>query len=160
ILAFQITLIASGNLSWLNYLTVALCVACFDDEALKYFFPRSILNRVGELQSHGSLSPLRKGVTYVLVGLIILLSIPPTLNLISPGQAMNASYDPLHLVNTYGAFGSITRVRREIILEGSSDEVLDEHTQWQAYEFKCKPGDPHRRPCIVSPYHFRLDWQM
>jgi hypothetical protein len=31
---------------------------------------------------------------------------------------MNASFDPLHLVNTYGAFGSITRVRHEIVLEG------------------------------------------
>ena len=22
------------------------------------------------------------------------------------------------------------------------------------------PGDPRRRPCLVSPYHYRLDWQM
>jgi lipase maturation factor len=160
ILVFQFTLILSGNLSWLNYLTVALCVACFDDEALKCFFPRSVRNRVGELQGTAMFSPLRRGVTYALAGLVILLSIPPTLNLISPGQAMNASYDPLHLVNTYGAFGSVTRIRREIILEGSSDDVLDERSRWRAYEFKCKPGDPHRRPCLVSPYHFRLDWQM
>src|SRR5262249_50868349 len=26
--------------------------------------------------------------------------------------------------------------------------------------FKCKPGDLLRRPCMVSPYHLRLDWLM
>jgi hypothetical protein len=29
---------------------------------------------------------------------------------------------------------------------------------WQAYEFPCKPGDPSGRPCLVTPYHYRLDW--
>jgi len=28
---FQITLILSGNLSWLNYITIVLCIPCFDD---------------------------------------------------------------------------------------------------------------------------------
>ena len=31
---------------------------------------------------------------------------------------------------------------------------------WRAYEFPCKPGDPLRRPCVISPYHYRLDWQI
>ena len=35
ILAFQALLIASGNLSWLNYLTIALCLPCFDDAWLR-----------------------------------------------------------------------------------------------------------------------------
>jgi hypothetical protein len=28
------------------------------------------------------------------------------------------------------------------------------------YGFRCKPGDVRRRPCVVSPYHYRIDWQM
>lgn len=28
------------------------------------------------------------------------------------------------------------------------------------YEFNCKPGKVDRRPCIISPYHYRLDWLM
>jgi len=88
------------------------------------------------------------------------LSINPVLNLVSPRQAMNRSFDPLHLVNTYGAFGSIGRVRDEVILEGTSDPTPGPDTVWQAYELPCKPGNPARRPCIVSPYHYRLDWQM
>src|SRR5204862_235434 len=31
---FQITLILSGNLSWLNYITIVLCIPCFDDHFL------------------------------------------------------------------------------------------------------------------------------
>ena len=30
----------------------------------------------------------------------------------------------------------------------------------QEYEFKCKPGSVTRRPCVISPYHYRLDWLM
>ena len=73
---------------------------------------------------------------------------------------MNTSFDPLDLVNTYGAFGSVGRERDEIVLEGTDDPVPGDDADWRAYEFKCKPGDPMRRPCVVSPYHYRLDWLM
>ena len=73
---------------------------------------------------------------------------------------MNTSFEPLHIVNTYGAFGSITRVRNEIVIEGTMDAVPDEHARWSAYEFKGKPGDPARRPRQFAPYHLRLDWLM
>ena len=33
-IVFQITLILSGNLSWLNYITIVLCIPCFDDRFL------------------------------------------------------------------------------------------------------------------------------
>jgi len=51
-------------------------------------------------------------------------------------------------------------VRREIILEGTRDTVLTPDTVWTAYEFKAKPGSVTRRPRLVSPYHYKLDWQM
>jgi hypothetical protein len=73
---------------------------------------------------------------------------------------MNRSFDRLHLVNTYGAFGSVGRERDEIILEGTDDPHPGPGTVWRAYEFPCKPGDPMRRPCLISPYHYRLDWQL
>ncbi|PFH33653.1 rhoptry protein ROP14 [Besnoitia besnoiti] len=31
---------------------------------------------------------------------------------------------------------------------------------WKTYEFFCKPGGINRRPCIVTPYYYRLDWLM
>ncbi|MCU1380944.1 MAG: putative integral rane protein, partial [Acidimicrobiales bacterium] len=85
---------------------------------------------------------------------VVVLSYRPARNLLSRHQAMNAAFDPLHLVNTYGAFGSITRVRQEVIVEGADD--LD--GPWLEYQFKGKPGDPMRRPRQVAPYHLRLDW--
>jgi hypothetical protein len=63
-------------------------------------------------------------------------------------------------VNTYGAFGSIGRERNEIVLEGTDASRPDGDAKWEEYEFKCKPGNPRRRPCWISPYHHRLDWQM
>jgi len=141
---FHLMLIFSGNLSWLNYITIVIAFACFG-------------------KSSGVPAPMgwiRQGVLVLLTVLVGVLSITPTMNLLSPAQKMNASFDPLHLVNTYGAFGSITRVRREVVLEGTNEAVPGPQTVWQEYEFKCKPGDVRRAPCVVSPYHYKLDWQM
>jgi len=88
----------------------------------------------------------------------ILLSIKPVLNLLSPDQKMNFSYNPLHLINTYGAFGNVGRERYEIVMEGTSERVITPHTQWREYGFKGKPGDLKRMPLQVAPYHLRLDW--
>ena len=76
-------------------------------------------------------------------------------NLLSPQQAMNRSYDRLHLVNTYGAFGSVTRRRKEVVLEGARVERPREE-DWREYEFRGKPGDPQRRPPQIAPLHLRL----
>ena len=97
---------------------------------------------------------------YVVAAGVALLSIAPVTNMLSSRQLMNASFDPLHLVNTYGAFGSITRERYEIVIEGTSDGELTAETKWREYEFKGKPGDPARMPPLVAPYHMRLDWLM
>jgi Lipase maturation factor len=145
---FQFTLILSGNLSWLNYITIALCIPCFDDAMLR----RVIRFRHGESRQQFW---LHRWAVNILVCVVALLSVRPAINLFSRNQLMNASFEPLHLVNTYGAFGSVTRERYEIIIEGSDDGET-----WREYEFKGKPGNPRRRPCIVSPYHWKLDWQM
>ena len=73
---------------------------------------------------------------------------------------MNASFEPFHFVNTYGAFGSVTKTRFEIVIEGTDEPVIVEGTKWREYEFNAKPGDVHRKPPVVAPYHLRLDWLM
>jgi hypothetical protein len=97
---------------------------------------------------------------YVVAAGAAFLSLGPALNMLSPNQLMNYSYNPLHLVNSYGAFGSITRERNEIVIEGTTDSVVSAATRWQEYEFRGKPGNPARRPPQVAPYHLRLDWLM
>merc|ERR1711970_1443845 len=74
---------------------------------------------------------------------------------------MNTNFDSFKLVNTYGAFGSITKKRHEVVLEGTrSTDLTDADIKWIEYEFKCKPGNVARRPCVITPYHYRLDWLM
>jgi hypothetical protein len=92
--------------------------------------------------------------------LVAYLSIAPVLNLVSGRQLMNYSYDPLDLVNTYGAFGTVGRERIEIIFEGTTDATITGDTKWKEYEFKAKPGDPNLRPPFVAPYQPRIDWQI
>ncbi|MBX3186610.1 MAG: lipase maturation factor family protein [Labilithrix sp.] len=154
---FQAVLIASGNLSFLNWLTVVPALACFDDATLERLVPARWRPKMAP-DATASRAHLRVARAYAFV--VALLSVPPVVNLLSSEQQMNASFEPLHLVNTYGAFGSVSRVRHEIVLEGTRDASVTDATRWEPYELPCKPGDPARRPCLVSPWHYRLDWQM
>jgi hypothetical protein len=100
------------------------------------------------------------GLVLLLALLIVVLSWFPVRNLLSPYQAMNASFDPFRLVNTYGAFGSVSRNRDEVIVEGTDADAIEPATAWREYEFKGKPGDVRRMPPQLAPYHLRLDWLM
>lgn len=56
---------------------------------------------------------------------------------------------------------SITKERTEVIFQGTlSQDPKDPAAIWEEYQFLCKPGDVYRRPCLISPYHYRLDWLM
>jgi hypothetical protein len=160
IVLFQVLLILSGNLSFLNWLTMAVAIACFDDGLLGRAVPAAIRDRLAERTAGTEESKARAMTTYALAIVVGLLSLNPIVNMLSPRQVMNTSFDPFDLVNTYGAFGSIGRERFEIVLEGTADAEPADAAAWVEYQFKCKPGDPGRRPCWVSPYHYRLDWQM
>jgi len=139
--------------------TIAVCVSCFDDGLWSRLVPGALRARITPPDVPAEAAPSRRVALRALAVVIGVLSVNPVLNMLSPGQMMNATFDPFELVNTYGAFGSIGRERDEIVLEGTYD--TDPATaRWIAYEFKCKPGDVDRRPCVVSPYHHRLDWQM
>ena len=159
LIAFQLLLILSGNLSWLNWLTIALCIPCFDDAALARVLPRRASAFI-QRDPPAEMSHLRRIGVYTLSVLVFYLSSAPIQNMVSPQQAMNRSYDPLHLVNTYGAFGDIGKQRNEIILKGTNDHPADPNARWREYQFNAKPGDIHRIPALVAPYHYRLDWQI
>jgi hypothetical protein len=160
IVTFQVTLILSGNLSFLNWLTIVVALSCFDDGVLWRFFPEAFRARAARVELASVESRARRVTLVALAVGIGLLSFNPVVNLLSPRQAMNASFDPFQLVNTYGAFGSVSRERHEVVLEGTNDAEPSVNSIWKAYELPCKPGDPARRPCLITPYHYRLDWQM
>ena len=91
---------------------------------------------------------------------VLFLSYWPLRNMLSSRQRMNMSFNAFHLVNTYGAFGSIGRVRREVVIEGTEEATITEQTVWKEYEFRGKPGAVRRLPRQWAPYHLRLDWLM
>lgn len=152
-IVFQLSIIISGNLSWLNWLTLFLAFSTLDAR----FF--SGVAKLSAPLMHPVLPPTQ-WVNYALVAMVALMSIPVVINMLSARQIMNTSFNSLHLVGTYGAFGSITRPRYEVIVEGTTDAVITSATRWREYEFKGKPGSVSYRPPQIAPYHLRLDWLM
>jgi hypothetical protein len=143
----QLWLVASGNFAWLNWLTIALAFGAL------------------RLPGSGHLATAAAPVWFeVLVlactALVLVLSYWPARNLLSRRQLMNYSFNRLHLVNTYGAFGSISRIRYEVVVEGTDEAVPTGSTRWREYGFRGKPGALGRRPRQYAPYHLRLDWLM
>jgi hypothetical protein len=122
--------------------------------------PRRLVARAERAAAEASTSRVQQVAVGALVVLVSVLSIDPVLNLLSRRQMMNTSFNRLELVNTYGAFGSVGRLRPEIVFEGTGDDTVTTQTRWREYEFKCKPGDVMRRPCVIAPYQERIDWQI
>jgi hypothetical protein len=142
-------LVMSGNFAWLNVLTMLATFAAFDDKTFGYHHAKTAAAPAWYVV-----------ITLVVTAVCVALSFQPARNLLSRRQLMNASFNSLHLVNTYGAFGSITRHRYEIVLEGTDSAVLDDAARWREFDFKAKPGDTRRRPPQIAPYHLRIDWLM
>jgi hypothetical protein len=160
IVAFQITLILSGNLSFLNWLTIVPALACFDDSFWAKLLPCRIVDRASTAAAAAQISLPMRGAAWTLAAIVALLSIQPVLNIISPVQIMNTSFDPLDLVNTYGAFGSVGRERLNVVFEGTDADTPDAHAVWKAYPYKALPVALNQRPRQIAPYQPRLDWQM
>jgi len=145
-------LVVSGNYAWLNWLTIVAAAA-----ALPAFFFGLILPVV---TATGAQPAWFAAAVIGLAVVVAVLSYWPVRNLLGPRQLMNASFNQFHIVNTYGAFGSVTRHRDEVVIEGTDDSDLTDASAWREYEFKGKPGDATRRPPQWAPYHLRLDWLM
>jgi lipase maturation factor len=157
LISSQLYLVVSGNYAWLNWITIVVAAAGIADQVA----PEAVRSFLG-LDTGGGLGQPTWFVLAVigLTLLVVVLSYYPVRNLLSRYQAMNASFEPFHLVNTYGAFGTVGRTRYEVIVEGTASNELTATTVWREYEFKAKPGDPKRIPPQVAPYHLRLDWLM
>jgi hypothetical protein len=152
-IVFQLFIISSGNLSWLNWLTLVLAFSTLDGKFLS-----SVLSlRAPEMHAPTISVAL---VNVALAVLVVIMSIPVVVNMFSARQIMNTNFNSLHLVGTYGAFGSITRPRYEVVVEGTEDDVITSGSKWREYEFKAKPGDLRKMPPQIAPYHLRLDWLM
>jgi hypothetical protein len=150
----QLWLVASGNFAWLNWLTILLGCSAIDATSLATLLPIPRQPALTEAPRWFA------ALVIVFAALTLMLSYWPVRNMISRRQRMNMSFNPFHLINTYGAFGSIGRTRREVVIEGTDEPTITERTVWKEYEFKGKPGAVRRLPRQWAPYHLRLDWLM
>jgi hypothetical protein len=157
---FQFSILLSGNLSFLNWLTIVPALACFDDGFWAWLLPRRLVQRAAEAATAAEESRPFRTTAWVVTAIIALLSIQPALNIISPGQIMNTSFDPLGLVNTYGAFGSVGKERLNVVFEGTLDENPNDSAHWKPYPYKGLPVALGQSPPQIAPYQLRLDWQM
>jgi hypothetical protein len=157
----QLWLVVTGNFAWLNWITIVLAAAAVDDASFCWV-AGLLVPGLGVVPEAG---PGEEPVWFMVVvlavtALLVVLSYWPARNLLRRHQLMNASFNPFHLVNAYGAFGTVTKERYEIIVEGSESTDPRRDEAWLPYEFKGKPGDVGRLPGQFAPYHLRLDWLM
>jgi lipase maturation factor 1 len=138
----QFLILTTGNYTFFNFLTIALCAFLFIEP-----------KRLPRTRLHQAVSVALIAFIGVTSGLLVLDLF--TVNLPPGGNAVLHTIAPLRIVNTYGLFTEMTVERPEIIVEGSEDGE-----NWRAYEFPYKPGDVMRAPPIIEPHQPRLDWQM
>ncbi|MEO6786750.1 MAG: lipase maturation factor family protein [Chthoniobacteraceae bacterium] len=164
----QIIIMATGNYTYFNWLTIALCVPFLDDTFRGF---RRLRLPVAEKKP-------RHWWRLVLACALALASVCFTFDGFSSAFAGLAGQEAemrrmregfqrtgkqpampwlaaLRSFNGYGLFRTMTLSRPEFILEGSDDGV-----NWHEYEFPYKAGDIYRRPALVAPFQPRLDWQM
>ena len=157
LIGFQLILMISGNLSFLNLVTIIPTIPVLTDQAWSYVMPSVVRHQASMAAANAWTFPYHAWV-YALV--VAYLSVPVVKNLLSRRQAMNASFNQFSLVNTYGAFGSVTKQRNELVIQGTAEREIDEHTEWKTYEFPAKPTDPERSLPVIAPYQPRIDWQL
>lgn len=173
----QVLIFLTGNYTFFNFLTLALCLLLLDDfvfqkilrpriarhteEKKPLFWPRmitiplavifisvSLLQIADIFRTGGTGKPHQRSV-FQRIGMYMLRQLEV------PVAAVGDWLGPFRTINDYGLFRVMTTERHEIIVQGSNDGV-----HWLDYEFKYKPGDVTQRPQFIEPFQPRLDWQM
>src|SRR5206468_4957612 len=94
-IVFQLFIISSGNLSWLNWLTLFLAFSTLDGKFLSAVLP------LKTPEMHAPTMPVAL-VNLGLALIVVIMSIPVVVNMFSARQIMNTNFNSLHLVGTYG----------------------------------------------------------
>lgn len=169
----QVLILLTGNYTFFNLLTLALCIPLLDDRVLTAVLPKKLRASIIGMPAAENNAQTKLGnvklmvrratvsILAAMVGLATLSqmsSLLPGVNFRDLPMATRRLFfgaQSLHIVNSYGLFAVMTTSRLEIQVEGSDDGV-----NWLPYVFKYKPGPLNRPPPIVAPMQPRLDWQM
>lgn len=172
----QCTIMATGNYTYFNLLTITLCLLLFDDQLLRRVVPRLPAKGAGADTNPAADVPrlswsahLRRMGAFLIA---VLLSAgvfaggaiemakrvwPRSKETPIPEFVMTGTrwLSPFRCLNNYGLFTRMTTVRHEIEIQGSTDGV-----EWTPYVLPYQPGPVDRMPPQVAPHQPRLDWQM
>jgi hypothetical protein len=158
-IVLQGSIVLTGSYNFFNVLTILLCLFLFDDEDVEKILPARLILTIRQKQS--SPGPVAKTVAKFLAGLVLFIC---ALHIwiyhakrmpVAPLNYLVQLTSTFSLVNDYGPFAIMTTERPEIIVEGSNDGK-----NWQAYQFKYKPGNLGQQLKWNIPHQPRLDWQM
>jgi lipase maturation factor 1 len=159
LIGLQVLIALTGNYTFFNLLTIALCLLFLDD---------AWWNRWRRKKTSAVLPPMGKtrflpgwllgSVLGLVLAITTIQALPDLSPRLEPPAWLDRSINVLagfRSLNNYGLFAVMTPSRPEIVIEGSNDGRT-----WEAYEFKWKPGALDRRPGFVAPHQPRLDWQL
>ena len=179
---FEISIIATANYTFLNYLVLLLGVLLLDDRFLEWILPvrlREWIRGKSALGSAGAggaaagvpdrfsgraewrerFTPLRRAIAGLCLGLVFYSTTALLLWMFVPGlplaQTPVQALEPFRIANSYGLFAVMTHERYEIEFQGS----LDGKT-WIAYPFRYKPQAINEAPGIYAPYQPRFEWNL
>jgi lipase maturation factor 1 len=172
---FEISIIATANYTFLNYLVLLLGVLLLDDRFLEWVLPSRLRELIrgkmpvtaaaaGEPTSTRAelrerLTPLRRAFAGLCLGLVFYSTTALLLWMLMPGlplfEGPVQALEPLRIANSYGLFAVMTHERYEIEFQGSMDGKT-----WIAYPFRYKPQAIDKAPGIYAPYQPRFEWNL
>jgi len=155
----ELVIIVTGNYNFFNILTLLLCLFLFQDTEVKHFIPpnlrEAILCRHRPGGKYANSCALLLAIFIFVCCASLLWTTALAKRPMEPFATLMTTASRFGLVSSYGPFAVMTRVRNEIIVEGSNDGVV-----WQAYKFKYKPDSVNKGLAWIIPHQPRLDWQM
>jgi len=157
----QLLIIATSNHNWINILTIILCLFLLDDKIVKKIIPEQLLPSCIGTSDNESFHSTRKYIlplaAILIIGSSSLLFLQSSLekrlsDLIIQSTAFVRAWGVGH---TFHVFPTMQTERHELQVEGSYDGI-----EWQAYQFKYKPGPLNKKPEFIIPHQPRLDWMI
>jgi hypothetical protein len=179
---FEISIIATANYTFLNYLVLLLGVLLLDDRFLEWISPLRFREWIRGKSAMAAASatgaavvapertsaraewrerftPLRRLFAGACLGLVFYSTTALLLWMFMPGlplpEAPVRALEPFRIANSYGLFAVMTHERYEIEFQGTVDGKT-----WVAYPFRYKPQAIDRAPGIYAPYQPRFEWNL
>ncbi|HXX20405.1 MAG TPA: lipase maturation factor family protein [Candidatus Acidoferrum sp.] len=172
---FQISIILTGNYTFLNYLVFLLGFLLLDDRFVEWVVPQRIRDLIEGKRPETlvdvetpetwravwrrRLAPVRMSIVGICFGLVFYANATLLVWMLAPALPLPPKpvqiLEPFRIADQYGLFARMTHARYEIEFQGSPDG-----TSWIAYPFRYKPQDPDKAPGIYAPYQPRFEWNL